>query len=134
MWTMMLVLLVSGMSVAQEVKKVPAKYTTPVSGAEMYKTYCASCHGVDGKGSGPAATALKGKLPDLTQLSKSNAGKFPSDHVAQVIMGDSLVPAHGNKDMPVWGRPFLSMDQGDHSVVMLRIKNLTAHLESIQAK
>ncbi len=133
-WAMMLVVLVSGALIAQEVKKIPAKYTTPASGSEMYKAYCASCHGVDGKGGGPAATALKAKLPDLTQLAKNSGGKFPSDRVAQVIMGNSLVPAHGNKDMPVWGPAFLSMDQRERSVGMLRIKNLTAHLESLQAK
>ncbi len=100
----------------------------------MYKAYCASCHGLDGKGSGPAATALKTKLPDLTTLAKNNGGKFPSDHVSQVIVGESLVVAHGNQQMPVWGPAFLSIDQRDHSVVLLRAKNLTDYIEKLQAK
>jgi mono/diheme cytochrome c family protein len=37
------------------VKKVPAPYTRASSGKDMYVTYCASCHGKDGKGNGPAA-------------------------------------------------------------------------------
>ena len=35
------------------IKHVPAPYTNPSSGKEMYNAYCASCHGLDGKGDGP---------------------------------------------------------------------------------
>jgi len=31
----------------------------PAAGAQLYATYCASCHGPDGKGDGPVAAALK---------------------------------------------------------------------------
>jgi len=133
-WIAIVVFAVCTLSVAQEVKKMPARYTTPASGSEMYKAYCASCHGIDGKGTGPAASALKSKLPDLTQLAKNNGGKFPSEHVSQVIIGDALVAAHGDKSMPVWGPPFLAMDQRDRSVVQLRTRNLTSHIETLQAK
>ena len=129
-----LVFAFGAVAVAQEMKKVPARYTPPASGSEMYKAYCASCHGVDGKGNGPAAAALKAKLPDLTQLAKNNGGKFPSAHVAQLVIGDALVAAHGDKDMPVWGPAFLVMDQHDRSVVLLRAKNLASHIETLQAK
>ena len=36
------------------VSKVPAN-----NGKQMYVNYCAPCHGVDGKGNGPVAAALK---------------------------------------------------------------------------
>jgi mono/diheme cytochrome c family protein len=130
----LLLFVIGSLAVAQEVKRVPAKYTNPGSGSEMYKAYCASCHGLDGKGTGPAAVALKANMPDLTQLTKNNHGEFPSDHVSQVIIGDSLVSAHGDKEMPVWGPPFLSMDARDRSVVLLRAKNLTDHIEKLQVK
>lgn len=134
-WMIVTLMCMIGASLlAQEVKKVPARYTSPAQGAEMYKAYCASCHGTDGKGGGPAATALKIAVPDLTQMAKKNAGKFPADHVGQVIMGDSLVPAHGSKEMPVWGPTFLALDQRNRATVMLRAKNLTQHIESLQAK
>jgi cytochrome c553 len=29
------------------------------SGSELFRMYCASCHGVDGRGDGPVAEALK---------------------------------------------------------------------------
>ena len=133
-WFVVVLLSVVGAANAQDLKTVPAKYTVPTSGAEMYKAYCASCHGADGKGSGPAASALKAKLPDLTQLAKKNNGKFQFEHVSQIVVGDSLVPAHGNKEMPVWGPAFLAMDQRDRAVVMMRAKNLSKYIEGLQAK
>jgi mono/diheme cytochrome c family protein len=130
----LIVVAVIGLAVAQEVKTVPAKYIQPSSGSEMYKAYCASCHGSDGKGGGPAATALKVSMPDLTMMAKKNGGKFEFERVSQIVVGDSLVPAHGNKDMPVWGPTFLAIDQRDRAVVMLRAKNLTKHIEGMQVK
>ena len=117
-----------------EVKKVPAAYTDPSSGKGMYMAYCASCHGPDGKGNGPAAPALKAPPTDLTQLAAKNGGTFPDAHVVQIIKGDSMTAAHGNKDMPVWGPVFLQMAQHDTAQVQLRIRNLTKYLESIQQK
>ncbi len=129
----LLILLVSVVS-AQVIKTTPAPYTNPASGAEMYKAYCASCHGLDGKGHGPAAGAMKSPLPDLTQLSKANGGKFPSQHVASVISGDSNSPAHGSAEMPVWGPVFMHVSQSQQSQVQQRIHNLSHHIESLQAK
>lgn len=36
------------------------------NGEVLYKRSCQMCHGPAGKGDGPAAKTLKGKLPDLT--------------------------------------------------------------------
>jgi mono/diheme cytochrome c family protein len=70
-----------------EIRKVPAPATNPASGKEMFKTYCASCHGANGKGDGPAASALKTTPADLTMLAKNNGGKFPADKVASILRG-----------------------------------------------
>jgi mono/diheme cytochrome c family protein len=40
----------------------------------MFRSYCAVCHGLDAKGSGPAAPALKMEPADLTTLAKENQG------------------------------------------------------------
>lgn len=119
---------------AQEVKKVPAPYTSPSSGKEMYTAYCASCHGADAKGNGPAAGALKVAPTDLTQLSAQNQGKFPELKVYAAIKGDTAIPAHGSKDMPVWGPVFRAVSQGRESEIHMRLTNLTKYLESLQAK
>ena len=117
-----------------EVKKVAPAYTDPSSGKEMYLAYCASCHGADGKGNGPAAPALKTPATDLTQVAAKNGGTFPEAHIMQIIKGDSMTAAHGNRDMPVWGPVFLQMGGHDTAQVQLRIRNLTKYLASIQAK
>jgi mono/diheme cytochrome c family protein len=115
------------------VTRGPAPPTTPTSGVEMYHSYCAVCHGLDGRGNGPAAPALKQQPPDLTQLSRKNGGKFPDFRIANVIQGDSLPIAHGSRDMPVWGDVFRSM-QRDDTMVKLRVHNLTEYVASLQQK
>src|ERR1039457_1068631 len=85
------------------VQKTPARQTSASSGKEMYRAYCAACHGTDGKGDGPASAALKSLPSDLTVLARRNAGKFPELRVFGAINGDLRVAAHGSKDMPTWG-------------------------------
>lgn len=115
-----------------EIKHVPIKATSAASGEEMYKNYCASCHGVDGKGNGPAASALKTPPPDLTALAKSNGGKYPAMKVSSVLHGEEVLAAHGSKDMPIWGNLFWTMSGGHQAEVQQRIANLNKHLESLQ--
>jgi mono/diheme cytochrome c family protein len=116
------------------IKHVTVKSTSPVSGKDMYTAYCAVCHGTDGKGGGPAASALKVPPNDLTLLSKNNGGKYPSLKVSSSIRGESTTPAHGSKDMPVWGSLFWSMSSGHEGEVQQRVTNLTRYIESLQAK
>jgi mono/diheme cytochrome c family protein len=119
---------------AQEIKQVPAPYTPPTSGKEMYVAYCAACHGKEGKGDGPAASALKAPATDLTTLAKQNNGKFPILHVSEVISGEHMSNVHGSRDMPVWGNVFLAMHGHDSRWVQLRVSNLTHYIESLQVK
>lgn len=120
-----------------QIKEVPVKRTSPASGKQMYANYCAACHGVDGRGNGPAAVALKDHPTDLTQLAKENGGKFPDLHVSAVLQFGSEHPAHGSKDMPVWGPTLRSLSQGgpvSDMEVHQRIANLTDYLREIQQK
>lgn len=121
-------------STEKVIKHVPVKPTSPASGEEMYVNYCAVCHGRDGKGGGPAASALKTTPTDLTKLAASNDGKYPSMHVSSVIRGEANLPAHGSKDMPVWGPLFWRMSQGHEGEVQQRIANLNSYIESLQGK
>jgi mono/diheme cytochrome c family protein len=115
-----------------QVKKIPAPYTLASSGKDMYVAYCASCHGKNGKGDGPAASALKSVPTDLTQLAAKNKGTFPENYVSQTIKGDFDTPSHGSKDMPVWGPIFGAMGTKSDGVVQLRIRNLTKYIASLQ--
>lgn len=103
-------------------------------GKQMYKQYCASCHGADGKGRGPAAPSFRKPAPDLTRLSKRYAGKFPEEYVAAVLRFGPGFAAHGSSEMPVWGPIFQYLDQYNEAAVRQRIKNLCDFLESIQEK
>jgi mono/diheme cytochrome c family protein len=116
------------------IKHVTVKPTSPASGKEMYTSYCAVCHGTDGKGGGPAASALKTPPADLTMLSKNNGGEFPALKVSSILRGTSDLLAHGSKEMPVWGPLFRSMSGGHESEVQQRVANLTQYVESLQAK
>ena len=131
---LLLFLAASGELQQKEIKHVPARPISPVSGQQMYTAYCAVCHGLDGKGNGAAAEALKVPPPDLTTLARENRGKYPSDHVRSAIEGDLHLPAHGSKEMPVWGNLFWRMSQGHSSEVQLRVSNLNQYIESLQAK
>lgn len=117
-----------------QIKHVPIKATSPASGAEMYQSYCAACHGVDAKGNGPAASALKTPPTDLTMLAKNNGGTYPAMKVSTSIHGEDNVPAHGSKDMPVWGKLFWNLSDGHQAEVQQRIFNLNNYVESLQAK
>lgn len=98
-------------------------------GRKLFNQYCATCHGVTGKGEGPVAAALKVGPPDLTTIQQTGE-KFPFNRVQTKIDGEKAVQAHGSSKMPVWGTIFrrTSSDiqqQGD-------VYALVKYIESIQ--
>ena len=102
-----------------------------VEGPDLFRAYCTSCHGLDAKGAGPAAPALKAKVPDLTVLARNNRGKFPEAHVRQMIMGDTVAAAHGSREMPIWG-PIFHQVEADMDWGNVRLSSLVKYLQSIQ--
>jgi len=102
------------------------------SGQEIYRQFCAACHGVDAKGNGPAASRLKTVPPDLTILAKRNKGKFPYEYVSCVLRFGTGPSAHGSSDMPTWGPIFQILDKENEKAVQQRITNLTNYLASLQ--
>ncbi len=119
---------------AQEkrIQRVPVESTSMTSGKEMFRTYCATCHGPGGRGDGPAAAALKKAPADLTQLARKHNGKFPGAYVGAMLKTVDA-PVHGSNEMPVWG-PLLSSVSHDAGETQLRISNLVSYIESIQAR
>lgn len=103
-------------------------------GDKLFRAYCASCHGVDAKGGGPAASSLKKLVPDLTRISQRNGGKFPLDRIQTTISGEDLgTSAHGSRAMPVWG-PIFSQIAWDQDLGRVRVYNLAKYLESLQRR
>jgi mono/diheme cytochrome c family protein len=103
-----------------------------IQGNNLYRAYCASCHGDDAKGNGPMATRLKVAPADLTRIAQRNGGKFPLARVDRIISGDeSVVSGHGTRGMPVWG-PVFSQVTRDQDLGRLRIDNLARYLRDLQ--
>ncbi|MGL6108834.1 MAG: c-type cytochrome [Rubrivivax sp.] len=127
-----LVLLVAGTSVLAQGKADLGK--------REYDSNCASCHGVDGKGTGAYVDFLKRTPTDLTMLTKRNGGVYPISRVYEVIDGGGV--GHGTRDMPVWGQDY-RVKAGEYYVdvpydsevfVRTRILGLTEYLSRLQAK
>jgi mono/diheme cytochrome c family protein len=128
-------ILAVAMGYADQAKKkvvITVDRTNPTSGKQMYTSYCAPCHGVDGRGNGPAASALKNQPMDLTGLAKANHGKFPDTHIVSVLKFGSETPAHGSAQMPVWGPILGRMNQSNFQEKELRVSNLSRYLKTIQ--
>lgn len=109
-----------------------------VIGAGEYQRSCLTCHGVGGRGDGSMSQFLTVKPADLTQIRKNNDGLFPIFDILQIIDGTTLVPAHGESTMPVWGARYLEEDGGNYKGltgeegVRLRILELLFYIQSIQ--
>jgi mono/diheme cytochrome c family protein len=103
-------------------------------GRELFRTYCASCHGEAGRGDGPVSAVLRQRPPDLTQFAMRNSGVFPAEKLARIIDGRDVV-AHGNPEMPVWGDAFKSSREHlDDAALKARIGAIVRFLEVIQMR
>jgi mono/diheme cytochrome c family protein len=110
-----------------------------ISGERDFRIYCATCHGEDAKGNGPASFGLSVEPPDLTRLSRRNGGTFPRDRIEALIDGREELAAHGSREMPIWGEWFkmeaaegLGGAEGPETVVRRRIRAVIDYLETIQ--
>lgn len=132
-----LLLLVSAAGSAPDVAGVNEMQLPPTylpSGQQMYRSYCAACHGADAKGHGPTTAMLITPPPDLTTLSKRHLGKFPREYVANILEFGPGVPAHGSSDMPTWGPIFRYYEKQNERAVQERIKRLCDYLASLQVR
>jgi hypothetical protein len=109
-------------------------------GITEYELSCMPCHGVDGRGDGPAAGTVETRPADLTQIAKANGGIFPADRVALIIDGRAIVAMHGPRAMPIWGERYrLALPEEDpgwdaEQDAQLRIDALVDFIESLQER
>jgi mono/diheme cytochrome c family protein len=101
------------------------------TGSGLYRAYCASCHGLKGKGDGPVASSLRVSVPDLTRIAAREGGSFPVEQVRQIIDGRTPVAAHGSPAMPVWGLEFRD-DLTKQKHVRELVDLLVDYLRSVQ--
>ncbi len=124
----LLALVAASGSAAQQLPSVPQ-----VSGSYVYRAYCASCHGAEGRGDGPLAPDLRYRPTDLTRIAVRNGGEFPTELVVRIVDGRKRVKGHGGPDMPVWGDAFRNVDSGfDEAAAQEKIRAVVDHLKSLQ--
>ena len=105
-----------------------------VAGAYADRTYCATCHGTDGKGEGPLADSLRFHPPDLTLIAKRSGGEFPTEKIHRIVDGRKPLPGHGGPDMPIWGDAFRNAETGyDDAKVKEKIRSIVDYLHTLQA-
>lgn len=104
------------------------------SGEDLYKRFCAGCHGPKGEGDGPVAAFFKVSVPDLTLISRRQ-GQFPAEQIHRIIDGRLVKVPHGSREMPIWGYE-LSVQNADGSPNFadgdVLIARLVEYLRSIQ--
>jgi hypothetical protein len=120
---------------------VCAQISEPSTARKDFVLHCADCHGVDGKGNGPATQVIPGFKPtDLTVLSKTHSGKFPRQEVYDIIDGRKRLPGHydADTDMPLWGLTFQpagrEFSPEAEEKVKRRLSGLVDYIEGIQQK
>jgi mono/diheme cytochrome c family protein len=112
------------------------------TGGQLYRTYCASCHGVEGRGNGPAAAALATPPADLTALAQKFGRPLPVDRLAEFIDGRKEITAHGTREMPVWGETFFdesgpgnpAVEKAKRGAILMIIRYLDSIQTTQQAK
>jgi mono/diheme cytochrome c family protein len=104
-------------------------------GEALFLRHCAACHGISARGDGPAASVLATPPANLTGIAARRGGVFPAGDVAAIIDGRFELPAHGSREMPIWGRrlgePIAEGAESDE-VARGRIDLLVEYLQSIQ--
>ncbi len=106
-------------------------------GRQVYFGHCAGCHGGTAKGDGPLAELLVAPPPDLTRLSASNDGVFPTFRVVRQIDGRDPLLAHGG-EMPLFGRLYtfpdsaIASETGQPILTAQPIADVAAWLQTIQ--
>jgi mono/diheme cytochrome c family protein len=103
------------------------------TGSRLYRTHCASCHGIDARGTGPLAEQMRRVPSDLTQYTERNGGVFPRERVYRIIEGRD-VAAHGDREMPVWGEAFKLLPESNAAAVRARIEAVVRYLQGIQRR
>ena len=117
------------------IESLQVRSSQPVDeGKNLFRTYCASCHGVDARGAGPLVSELRRLPPSLTSYAVRNGGVFPSERLRAIIDGRT-VSSHGDREMPVWGDAFARTRDGlSEASAKARIDAIVKYLETIQER
>jgi mono/diheme cytochrome c family protein len=79
------VLLGAAQAAEQRPSVIPGEMMS--EGPLLFVRYCCACHGVDGHGHGPAASAFQPPPADLTRIAQQHGGRFPVAEITAYING-----------------------------------------------
>lgn len=116
------------------IKPAGAQDFSTYSGEDLYKRFCAGCHGPRAEGDGPVAAFFKVAVPDLTLIAKRQ-GQFPAEQLHRIIDGRMVKAPHGSREMPIWGYEFAARNPDgspDLATGDQLIARLVDYLRSIQ--
>jgi mono/diheme cytochrome c family protein len=95
-------------------------------GAQVFQTYCVTCHGAEGKGDGPAAAGLNPKPAAFAsngfRLDPNGNGKKGELEDIQAVVRDGAAKYGGSPLMAPW--PMLSPEQ---------LQAVAAHVHSLSS-
>ncbi len=121
-----LILVLTSCSVFRDDAAEAEKAEALALGAEAYRDNCASCHGMDGKGTEAIPDTEQVGGPDLTLLTVRYGGDYPRKFVTHVIDGRLEIFAHGTRQMPLWGT------QMDDPEAQSTLSAIVEHVETLQ--
>lgn len=107
------------------------------AGRALYRDYCATCHGMEGRGDGPMGMILNIVPSDLTMLYANNDDGFPRMRTIMRIDGRDPIIGHTGA-MPIFGpvmegkSAVLDAEDGTPILTTQRMADLIAWLEQIQ--
>ena len=134
------------------VKAAPMRPIASVNGKDVYKAYCAGCHGDDLKGNGPLSAGMKVRPSDLTTIAVRHDGQFVTANIENYINGWNRVPRSmadvadrqraietgENTEviptMPAFGPIFARLYPQEVRDRQIRMANLLSYLKSQQVK
>ncbi len=103
---------------ARDVTAPPSPAPADTNGATLYRTWCAGCHGITGRGDGPNAKALP--VPPARHADAATMSQRPDDTLYDTIDGGGAIMNRSAR-MPAFGG----------SLSRTQIRALVAHIRSL---
>ncbi|MEM8580283.1 MAG: cytochrome c [Pseudomonadota bacterium] len=107
------------------------------AGRQVFRDYCVTCHGMEGRGDGPMTQVLTIQPPDITRLTQNNSGVFPTSRVVAQVDGRVPVLGHGGP-MPIFGPVFegragaLDSETGAPILTSETMVDVVSYLQTLQ--
>jgi mono/diheme cytochrome c family protein len=113
------VLLILGAIVLSPSRRLHAE--EQIEGKKLYQTYCTGCHGISGKGDGPAAKTLPVKPADHTRARVMS--KHTDQYLLHEVISKGGASVGKSSQMPAWGAV---LKQAQIQEVVAYIRTLSA--------